>query len=227
MATERFAARIAPRGLALVQDLVNTHATARGGQDLLIDRASAQEWLSGAARQWAQGRGLELPDLSLSEADVETLRDLRASVQEMCAQFPSLRPAGPGGEPGPGGQSGPGGPPGPGGTPVGVQKRAQVSLVSDDDGRVGIAPTGTGSSWLESAVWSEILLAQQSGEWSRLKLCREPGCRSAFYDTSRNGSGAWHNVRTCGNITNLRASRNRKKTRTTTEGSAPSAENLG
>ena len=215
MATERFAARIAPSGLALVQDLVNTHSTARGGQDLLSDRASAQEWLSGAARQWAQGRGLELPDLSLPEADVETLRDLRASVQGMCAQFPSLRP------------TSPAGPIGPEGTPVGVQKRAQVSLVSDDDGRVGIAPTGTGSSWLESAVWSEILLAQQSGEWSRLKLCREPGCRSAFYDTSRNGSGAWHNVRTCGNITNLRASRNRKKTRTTAEGSAPSADGLG
>ena len=58
------------------------------------------------------------------------------------------------------------------------------------------------------------LLAQQTGAWSRLKLCRESGCRSAFYDTSRNGSGVWHNVRSCGNIANLQTSRARKKTRT-------------
>ncbi len=53
--------------------------------------------------------------------------------------------------------------------------------------------------------------AQHDGGWSRVKLCREPRCRSAFYDASRNGSAVWHNVRVCGNITNLRASRARRK----------------
>jgi predicted RNA-binding Zn ribbon-like protein len=76
---------------------------------------------------------------------------------------------------------------------------------------VGIGPEGTDSGWLASAVWSEILLAQLTGTWARLKLCREPGCRSAFYDTSRNHSGLWHDVHSCGNINNLRASRSRRR----------------
>jgi predicted RNA-binding Zn ribbon-like protein len=200
-ATQRYRARAAPGGLALVQDLVNTHAVVRGGPDLLTDRASAQQWLQAATRQWARGRGLEPPDLTLSETDLRALRDLRAIVQEMLAVPAGQRAAG---------QAG---------APAGVQQRAQVDLASDDEGRVVMVPAGTGGSWLESAVWSEILLAQQAGAWSRLKLCREPGCRSAFYDTSRNGAGVWHNVRTCGNIANLRTSRTRKKARTTAHGS--------
>ncbi|GHJ34561.1 hypothetical protein Sm713_01700 [Streptomyces sp. TS71-3] len=201
IATERFEARTAPAGLALVQELINTHAVERGpGADLLADRAPAQEWLAGAARQWAESRGADAPQVSLSDADVEALRDLRALVVEMLAVPFDERPAG---APGPF---------------AGLTGRAPVVLVSDPQGRVGLMPSGTGLGWLESAVWSEILLAQQSGEWARLKLCRESGCRSAFYDTSRNSSGVWHNVRTCGNIANLRAARDRKKQRTTADG---------
>ncbi|WP_204074462.1 CGNR zinc finger domain-containing protein [Planotetraspora phitsanulokensis] len=194
MATERFGARIAPAGLTLVQELVNTHAVERGGgTDLLADRASAEEWLRGAAREWARGRGLDAPDLSLSPEDWEALRNLRATVDEMLSVPVGERPATATG------------------TRVSVRRRAQAVLVSDDEGRVAMVPFGVGGAWLESAVWSEILLAQWTGEWSKLKLCREPGCRSAFYDTSRNGSGVWHNVRTCGNMANLRASRSRRK----------------
>jgi hypothetical protein len=201
VATERFGARTAPGGLALVQELVNTHAVERDGRDLLAGRPSAQQWLRAATRQWARGRGLRPPGLTLSETDLQALRDLRGIVQEMLAVPAGQRPAGTAG------------------TPAGVKRRARVDLVSDDEGRVGMVPIGTGGSWLESAVWSEILLAQRAGAWSRLKLCREPGCRSAFYDISRNGSGVWHNVRTCGNITNLRASRTRKKIQTAAHGS--------
>ena len=202
MATERFEARTAPAGLALVQDLVNTHAVERDGHDLLIDRATAQEWLLAAGRRWAADRGLEPADLALAETDLQPLRDLRAMVQAMLAEPAEPVPAADGGGDGTPGE------------PVVVTRRAQVDLVSDAEGRVALVPTGAGRDWLESAVWSEILLAQRTGSWPKLKLCREPGCRSAFYDTSRNGSGVWHNVRTCGNLANLRASRTRKKART-------------
>ena len=193
MATERFQARIAPAGLALVQDLVNTHAVERDGADLLASHASAQQWLREATGQWARDRGLEPPAMSLPKSEVQALRDFREAVQDMLALSPDARPGRPCNK------------------PADLTPRAQVTLVADDTGWMAMMPTGTGVRWLESAVWSEILLAQQNNEWSRVKLCREPGCRSAFYDTSRNGSGAWHNVRTCGNIANLRASRNRKK----------------
>jgi predicted RNA-binding Zn ribbon-like protein len=44
-----------------------------------------------------------------------------------------------------------------------------------------------------------------------LKVCRNPRCRVAFYDRSRNNSGVWHDVRTCGNAANLRAHRERQR----------------
>jgi predicted RNA-binding Zn ribbon-like protein len=205
--TERYGARTAPAGLALVQDLVNTHAVERDGSDLLAGHASAQRWLRAATRQWASDRRLEPPGSDLSETDLQKLRDLRTTAQEMLAVPADQRPASTGGQ------------------PPGAGRRAQVALASDDEGRVAMVPLGTGASWLESAVWSEILLAQQTGAWSRLKLCREPGCRSAFYDTSRNGSGVWHNVRSCGNIANLQTSRARKKTQATAHSSSTQPAN--
>ncbi len=65
--------------------------------------------------------------------------------------------------------------------------------------------------WLASAVWGEVLLAQRDGRWERLKVCRNPVCPCAFYDRSRNNSRVWHDVRTCGNVANLRASRARRR----------------
>ena len=79
------------------------------------------------------------------------------------------------------------------------------------DGRARLSPVGRGVDWLTSAVWGEVLLAQHDGRWARLKVCRNPVCPCAFYDGSRNNSRVWHDVRTCGNAANLRASRARRR----------------
>ena len=192
-ATERFGARSAPNGLALVQDLVNTHAVATGAEDLLTDPVTAEPWLRAVADQWARHHGSRPPELSMSTVDLRALRELRTVVQDLLAVPPDQRGTDPAR------------------AQEAVQPRAPAQLASDDHGRVVLLPLGTGDGWFASAVWSEILFAQLNGAWARLKLCREPGCRSAFYDASRNGSAVWHNVRTCGNITNLRASRARRK----------------
>ncbi|MEJ1229989.1 MAG: CGNR zinc finger domain-containing protein [Galbitalea sp.] len=86
-----------------------------------------------------------------------------------------------------------------------------VAIQALPDGTLRLAPRGTGSDWLASAIWAEVLLAQQAGTLRRLKLCRNEGCGSAFYDRSRNLSGVWHDVHSCGNAANLRASRARRK----------------
>jgi predicted RNA-binding Zn ribbon-like protein len=86
-----------------------------------------------------------------------------------------------------------------------------VSLVPDGTGWVRVVPTGRGVRWLASALWAEALLAQQAGMWPRLKLCNNQVCRAAFFDTSRNNSGVWHDVSTCGNTANLRAFRERRR----------------
>jgi predicted RNA-binding Zn ribbon-like protein len=37
------------------------------------------------------------------------------------------------------------------------------------------------------------------GTWVRMKSCARPACRWAFYDASRNRSGVWCSMATCGN----------------------------
>jgi predicted RNA-binding Zn ribbon-like protein len=84
------------------------------------------------------------------------------------------------------------------------------------DGRTALRPAGNGTRWLASAVWGEVLLAQRDGSWERLKTCRNPVCPCVFHDASRNNSRVWHDVHSCGNIANLRASRARRRAESAT-----------
>jgi predicted RNA-binding Zn ribbon-like protein len=88
-----------------------------------------------------------------------------------------------------------------------------ASFALSDTGEVRLEPSGSGWRWLASAIWAEILLSQQDGTWRRIKRCHHHDCQSTFYDRSKNNSGVWHNVKTCGNAANLRASRARKRER--------------
>ncbi|MQA88533.1 MAG: hypothetical protein GEV03_28950 [Streptosporangiales bacterium] len=51
--------------------------------------------------------------------------------------------------------------------------------------------------------------AVADGTLDRLKACREPGCRWAYYDHSRNRSRAWCSMAVCGNRAKARAFRRR------------------
>lgn len=188
-ASARYGVREAPGGLALVQDLLNTRAIMGNAADLLATADDAQRWLTDALTGWSRLSDLPAPVLLLSSADLRSLRRLRSAFEQV------LLPVGR--EP----------------TPEGMLPPADVpvSLVPDADGWVRMVPTGRGVRWVASALWSEVLLAQQAGVWSRLKLCHNGDCRSAFFDTSRNNSGVWHDVSTCGNTANLRAFRERKR----------------
>jgi len=196
-ATERYGIRVAPDGLALVQELLNTRAIEPYGEDLLAGGTGAR-WVSQISGAWAGEQGLSVPESAPSEADLARLAGLRAALASMLT-------ARPGAGAGTGAKAGP--PP----APVIAPRRAAAELVAGRDGRVRIVPAGSPGEWLESAVWAQVLLAQADGTWPRLKLCRREACESAFYDLSRNNSGVWHDVRTCGNVVNLRASRLRKK----------------
>jgi predicted RNA-binding Zn ribbon-like protein len=46
--------------------------------------------------------------------------------------------------------------------------------------------------------------------WERLKACREHTCEWAFYDHTKNHSGAWCNMGVCGNRAKARAYRERQ-----------------
>jgi predicted RNA-binding Zn ribbon-like protein len=63
-----------------------------------------------------------------------------------------------------------------------------------------------------------IYEASRSGEWGRLKACREPTCQWAFYDHSRNRRSHWCTMSMCGGRAKARAYRERQR------GNAPAAQ---
>ncbi|MFI9511171.1 CGNR zinc finger domain-containing protein [Nocardia sp. NPDC052566] len=58
-----------------------------------------------------------------------------------------------------------------------------------------------------ATLLADIAAAAGDGSWTRLKTCREPSCRWAFYDQSRNRGRTWCSMNLCGNRVKVRASR--------------------
>ncbi|BCZ21557.1 CGNR zinc finger domain-containing protein [Mycobacterium senriense] len=186
VASQRYGCAAAPGSLALVQDFLNTRAIDGYGPDLLADPKLAADWAAAAVRAWSAGRGADLRPPELGEADLARLRAVRAAVERLVDGEP---PSGRG--------------------PGGVAARFALA----GSGEVRLDPAGSGWRWLASALWGEILLSQHAGTWRRIKRCQNHRCGSAFYDRSKNNSGVWHDVKTCGNAVNLRASRARRRER--------------
>ncbi|MEU1332677.1 CGNR zinc finger domain-containing protein [Streptomyces sp. NPDC005865] len=192
-ATERYRLESAPGGLALVQDLLNT--VAAGGpahRDLLADVTDAQEWTNGATAAWAAVTGLQTPHVTLDEAALRVIRGLRDALRE--AAVPGAGPLA-------------------GDHPEIPEHSGEAALRLGGDGVVRLEARGHGGHQLVALVLAEVYEGQQADTARRLKTCRNPECRVAFYDRSRNNSGAWHDVKTCGNAANLRAYRARQRER--------------
>ena len=76
-----------------------------------------------------------------------------------------------------------------------------------------LAATATGVDGLLGRVLAVAYGAMVDGSWSRLKACRNHGCRWAFYDYSRNRSASWCSMQLCGNRTKTRSYRRRHAAR--------------
>ena len=91
-----------------------------------------------------------------------------------------------------------------------VATRAGIVL---DFGAVGEAPrlvaTAPGVDGALGTLLLAIYDASRSGEWSRLKACREPTCQWVFYDHSRNQRSHWCTMSMCGARAKARAYRQR------------------
>ena len=181
----------APAGLTLVQELLNT-ATRSPHEDshlpdLLADVDQANRWLAAAAGQWAEATGQPDPGLRLSESDLAPLRRLREAVRTLAVGPAAGSPIAP--------------PPGTG----------NLTLRFEQDGRVVYGTAAAGWRGVAALVAAEVLLAQRTGDWERFKACPYPECGIAFYDQTRNNNRVWHDVRICGNRTNLGTSRQRRR----------------
>jgi predicted RNA-binding Zn ribbon-like protein len=189
-ASGRRSGQFAPDGLGFVQDLLNTVSAGvrHPTADLLAGPGTAQAWLNSALTQWSAATGQAAHQLELTEPDLVELRSLRDELQRFVRREPDAETR---------------------------QLTSSAGLQAGMDGQVRVRPRGTGWRRVASITLIEILEAQRTDRWRRLKLCRNRRCSAAFYDRSRNNSGVWHDVQQCGNAANLRAYRARRRTQAT------------
>jgi predicted RNA-binding Zn ribbon-like protein len=177
----------APGGLALVQDFVNTTNYLQGG-DLL---GGVEE----ANRRLAE-RGLLEEGEGLGEAGRRHLVGFREALRVLLLAHNDAAEPGTGAE----GMNG-------------FAASAALGVRFGADGRPILGPAvGDGpAERVMARLLAEVFRAEAEGRWDRLKACRNPGCRWAFYDASKNGMGRWCNMQVCGARHKMRRYRERKR----------------
>ncbi len=79
------------------------------------------------------------------------------------------------------------------------------------DGKPALEPAGTGVEGAMAALLAILFLAELDGSWSHVKECASPTCHSVFFDRSKNRSGKWCSMQSCGNQHKVRAWRERHR----------------
>jgi predicted RNA-binding Zn ribbon-like protein len=178
----------APQPLLVVQAFVNTW-DAESGTDLLAGPEPAVVWLREA--------GLVAGPDRVTPDGLRQARQVREGLRAL------LEHNGGGPVPGPDALA-----------PLGALARAsQPRLEVGPDGQILLAGGPPGE--LASGLAGLLLIvrdAQRQGSWARLKACRNPDCRWAFYDRSHARRGAWCDMATCGNMIKNRNLRARQRT---------------
>ena len=86
-------------------------------------------------------------------------------------------------------------------------ERGELGVHFDPDGAVSLRPRAGGGDGALARLLVPVVSALADGSWRRVKACRSPDCRWAFYDRSRNRSGVWCEMAVCGNRTKVRTYR--------------------
>ena len=73
--------------------------------------------------------------------------------------------------------------------------------------------TATGVRGAIGRILGSAFLAELDGRWERFRVCNDPGCSSVFFDRSKNKSGKWCSMSSCGNRAKVRAFRERQAAR--------------
>jgi predicted RNA-binding Zn ribbon-like protein len=169
----------APGRLELLQRFINTH-----------NHDFPDDWdrLGSAvkARAWLGEKGLLAPGDRISAADAARLREFREALRALVIAKQGGRPEGSAID------------------VIGwVSRLARLSVAVDDAGRTALEATDGGVEGAVATLLGILHEAQLTGDWERLKACRE--CEYAFYDRSKNRSAAWCAMSICGNRSKNRA----------------------
>jgi predicted RNA-binding Zn ribbon-like protein len=175
----------APGRLDLLQRFVNTY-----------NHDFPREWdrigTPKRARTWLRQKQLVAPGDRISEADVARLRELREAIRALAIANHGDQPAGPAAD-----------------LVRNAAGRARLRVAIDDAGHTALEPEPGGVDGAVATLLGILHEAQLTGQWTRLKACRE--CEYAFFDRSKNRSAAWCSMSICGNRTKNRAYYQRRR----------------
>jgi predicted RNA-binding Zn ribbon-like protein len=100
---------------------------------------------------------------------------------------------------------------------VAIQRLNEIAAASTlrieftAEGEARLATSERGTAGATAHLLAYMMQAMSDGTWPRLKLCRADDCRWAYYDLSKNRSGAWCSMAGCGNRAKARAYRERHR----------------
>ena len=90
---------------------------------------------------------------------------------------------------------------------------ASVQIVGsvEADGRWSLRSSGGAIDQALARLLGTLDRSMADGTWSRMKACRNHGCRWLFWDASRNRSGTWCTMTICGSRQKARDYRARRR----------------
>jgi predicted RNA-binding Zn ribbon-like protein len=176
----------APGRLELVRQFVNTVDIEQASETL-----GAPEALVG----WLADHGLAAPGIQARQRDLSRALELREALRAVLlahndGEAPPVAAA------------------------EVLDRAAQRGAVSLRFDSSGTAALEAGAPGVDGALGRLLAIVHGSigeGTWPRLKACRDARCEWAFYDHTKNHSGAWCNMAVCGNRAKARAYRARRE----------------
>ena len=182
---ESTAAKTAPQPLYLVQRFVNSVDVDTGEDEL-----SSPE----AMRDWFVERDLMEPGEKAGAADLRRAIDVREGLRAVLLQNNGL--------------------------PLDRQRverldravrRAGVRVRFTPGSDPELVADAEGVDGAIARLMTIVAAAVEHGRWERLKACPREECEWAFYDNSKNRSGRWCTMESCGNIEKAKAFRERHR----------------
>ena len=178
--------KAAPEPLALVQALVNTqYGQAR--------RAHTELTSPEQLRAWLVAHSLLAEDTPVTEGDFRRVLLLREALRSLLranneAEMPVAQVE----------------------VLNHLASNAPLTARFQHDGLPTLEPDIAGVDGALASLVGIVFTAMTDGTWGRLKVCRNERCQKAFYDTSKNRSGAWCSMAGCGSRLKARAYRHRR-----------------
>ena len=182
--------------LRLVREFVNTRDFDEG-TDRLADPRDLADWLVSS--------GLAAPGLTVGAADLRRAVELRESLRAALLA------------------NNDGAPPSPADLEVlnRIGQRAKLVTRFDAAGGAALEPASGGADGAFGRLLAIVHDATATGDWGRLKACRNDTCLWAFFDHSKNHSRHWCSMESCGSQMKARSYRSRHRAAGPSAGAHP------